>query len=289
MMRAVATRVYIDGEIFGPEEARIPVWDRGFLYGDSVYEVTRTFGGKPFALADHLTRLEHSAAGIGLALPPRATLTHAIAETLRVADNPESYIRLIVTRGAGDIGLDPALADQPRLIVIVRPTTGPDPKYVAEGVDVAIVSVRRNLRQAIDPSVKSGNYLNNVLAVGEARRRFGAYEALMCDAEGRLAECSTANIFLVKAGRLRTPALDVGILHGITRQKVIELAQGAGIPVDEGELWPADLRDADEALLTSSVRGVLAVVKVDGQPIGEGRPGPVTRRLMSLYDQLTRG
>ena len=283
----MATRVYIDGEIQDEKSASVPVWDRGFLYGDSVYEVTRTFGGKPFALEEHLERLEKSGEGIGMKLPPRESIRRAVDETLRSGANPESYIRIIVTRGAGDIGLDPALADKPRLIVIVRPTTGPDPKLVENGVDVAIVGVRRNSPRAIDPSVKSGNYLNNVLALGEAKRRFGAYEAVMCDAEGRLAECSASNIFAVEGGRVLTPALEIGILHGITRQKVLELAAQAGIPTEEAELSPDDLRRADEAFLTSSVRGVLPVVRVDGEPIGSGKPGPVTRKLMALYDQLT--
>ena len=285
----MATRVWIDGEIFDEKHASVPVWDRGFLYGDSVYEVTRTFGGKAFALDEHLERLEKSAAGIGMQLPPRSDIRRAVDDTLRAGANPESYIRVIVTRGAGDIGLDPALADKIRLLVIVRPTTGPDPKLVASGVDVAIVDVCRNSPRAIDPSVKSGNYLNNVLALGEAKRRFGAYEALMCDGHGRLAECSTSNIFLVKAGLVRTPALEIGILHGITRQKVLELAKKNGIAFEEAALAPDDLRRADEAFLTSSVRGVLPVVRVDGQPIGDGRPGPVTRKLMALYDALTRG
>jgi branched-chain amino acid aminotransferase len=173
--------------------------------------------------------------------------------------------------------------------VIVRPTTGPDPRFVENGIDVALVEVRRNSPRAIDPSVKSGNYLNNVLALGEAKRRFGAYEAVMSDAQGRLAECSTSNIFVVEGGRVRTPALEIGILHGITRQKVLELAAQSGIPTEEAELFPDDLRQADEAFLTSSVRGVLPVVRVDGKAIGSGKPGPVTRQLMALYDALTRG
>jgi branched-chain amino acid aminotransferase len=285
----MATRVWIDGEIFDEKTASVPVWDRGFLYGDSVYEVTRTFGGKPFALDEHLERLDRSADGIGMKMPERQAIRKAVEDTLRAGGNPESYIRIIVTRGAGDIGLDPALADKTRLIVIVRPTTGPDPKLVENGVDVALVDVCRNSPRAIDPSVKSGNYLNNVLALGEAKRKFGAYEAVMCDGQGRLAECSTSNIFLVQGGVVRTPALEIGILHGITRQKVLELAQKNSIPFEEATLSPDDLWRAEEAFLTSSVRGVLPVVRANGKPIGEGRPGPVTRKLMALYDQLTRG
>ncbi|HJZ87464.1 MAG TPA: aminotransferase class IV [Polyangia bacterium] len=284
----MATQVYIDGTIHEGEDAKVPVFDRGFLYGDSVYEVTRTFGGKPFALEEHLARLEKSAHGIGMEPPPRDLIRQAVLDTVRAAQNAESYIRVIVTRGAGEIGLDPGLADRPRLVVIVRPTTGPDRKLVDDGVEVAIVSVRRNLPSAIDPNVKSGNYLNSVLAMREARRR-GGYEAVMCDAEGRLAECSSSNLFVLRGEKVCTPGLAVGILDGITRRKVLELCQANGIAALETELRPDDLRGAEEAFLTSSVRGVLPVVRVDGQPLSGGRPGPVTRRIMALYDQLTRG
>jgi len=281
------TRVYIDGVITDENDAKISVFDRGFLYGDSVYEVTRTFSGKPFALEEHLVRLEKSAHGIGMELPARASIRQAVLDTLAAAANPESYVRIVVTRGAGEIGLDPALADRPRLVIIVRPTTGPERRQIEDGVEIAIVSVRRNLRSAIDPNVKSGNYLNSVLAIGEARRR-GAYEALMCDADGRLAEGSSSNIFAVRAGLVKTPALAVGILDGITRRKVFELAAANGIATAEAELRPDDLYGADEAFLTSSVRGVLPVVRVSGRPIGDGRPGPLTRRIQTLYDELTR-
>src|SRR5262249_35454570 len=191
------------------------------------------------------------------------------------------------TRGAGEIGLDPALADRPRLVIIVRPTAGPERRQIDDGVEIAIVSVRRNLPSAIDPNVKSGNYLNSVLAIREARRR-GAYEALMCDAEGRLAEGSSSNIFAVHAGVVKTPPLAVGILDGITRKKVLELAVKNAIATAEAELRPDDLYGADEAFLTSSVRGVLPVVRVSGRPVADGRPGPVTRRIQALYDELTR-
>jgi branched-chain amino acid aminotransferase len=284
----VATRVYIDGQIMPPEEAKVSVFDRGFLYGDSVYEVTRTFSGRPFLLDEHLTRLEHSAAGIGMQPPPREQIEQAVRDTLRAGDNPESYIRIVLTRGEGELGLDPALADRPRLVIIVRPTQGPDPRFLDDGVDVVIVNVRRNLRSAIDPNVKSGNYLNNVLALGEAKQR-GGYEALMCDHEGHLAECSTSNIFLCHAGIVRTPALAIGILDGITRRKVMQLGRAYGITIEEATLVPEDLRGAEEAFLTSSVRGILPVTRVDGKPVGDGLPGPITRRLIGLYGRLTQG
>ena len=278
----MAIRVYIDGVIHAEQTALVPVFDRGFLYGDSVYEVTRTAGGRPVDLEQHLDRLERSSAGILLPLLARAKVSRAVRETLLAGENPESYLRIIVTRGAGEIGLDPALADEPRLIVIVRPLRLPDPKLYSDGAAVALVTVRRNLRRAVDPAVKSGNYLNNIMALAEAKRA-GAYESIMCNAEGKVVEGSSSNIFIVKDGKIRTPTLDDGLLDGITRHRVFELAGALGRPVEEGHLLPDDLRQADEAFLTSSVRGVMPVVRVSGSAIGAGAPGPVTRDLMDLY------
>jgi branched-chain amino acid aminotransferase len=258
----MAIRVYIDGVIHAAETALVPVFDRGFLYGDSVYEVTRTAGGRPVDLDLHLERLERSSQGILLPLFKREKVARAVRETLIAAENRESYVRIMVTRGAGEIGLDPALADEPRLIVIVRPLRLPDPKLYAEGAEVALVAVRRNLRRAVDPAVKSGNYLNNIMALAEAKRA-GAYESIMCNAEGRVVED--------------------GLLDGITRYRVVELAAALGRAVEEAHLMPEDLKQADEAFLTSSVRGVMPVVRASGEPIGSGTPGPVTRDLMDLY------
>jgi branched-chain amino acid aminotransferase len=281
----VSIRVYIDGKIHDERTAVVPVFDRGFLYGDSVYEVTRTVAGRPLDLDRHLDRLERSAAAIDMRVPPRVEIVDAIDQTLRVAANAESYLRVIATRGAGDIGLDPALADRPRLVVIVRPLALPTAEQIKNGVDVAIVSVRRNLRRALDPAVKSGNYLNNVLALAEARRTQRAHESIMCNAEGLLVEGSTSNIFVVNRGMVRTPALEDGLLDGITRRRVLELARAEGIECEETHLLPDALRGADEAFLTSSIRGVLPVVVVDGVPVRDGRPGPITRRVMQSYER----
>ena len=278
----MAIRVFIDGVIHAMETALVPVFDRGFLYGDSVYEVTRTAGGRPVDLDLHLERLERSSSAILLPIVKREKVARAVRETLVAAENRESYIRIVVTRGAGEIGLDPALADEPRLIVIVRPLRLPDPKLYSEGAEIALVAVRRNLRRAVDPAVKSGNYLNNIMALAEAKRA-GAYEAMMCNSEGKVVEGSSSNIFMVQAGKIRTPALEDGLLDGITRRRVVELAGALGRPVEETHLVPEDLRGADEAFLTSSVRGVMPVTRVSGQTIGEGTPGPVTRDLMDLY------
>jgi branched-chain amino acid aminotransferase len=288
-------KVWIDGAPIDAALARVPVFDRGFLYGDSVYEVTRAFGGRPFALAEHLDRLERSAAGIGMSIPPRAEIEAAVAATCAAVGSGELYLRIIVTRGAGEIALDPGMADRPRLIVIARPVHPPPPSAYADGVNVALVAHSRSApgTRAVDPSVKSGNYLVSVLAVAEAKRR-DAFEAILCDQVGRLTEGSSSNLFVVRGGRIVTPPLSAGLLEGITRRHVIALAEAAGIAVDQVPLWPKDLETADEAFLTSSIRGVVPVVRVDGAPIGpagdaarRGRPGQVTRQIMARYDELT--
>lgn len=284
----MSVRVHIGGRVCLPEEAKISVFDRGFLYGDSVYETIGTVHGRLFALGDHLVRLERSALRIGVRPPPRAHIEEAVHETVAAAGNPESRVRVILTRGAGELDLDPASVNEPQLVIIVSPLGAPTAKMYAEGVSVSVVSVHRNSPLAIDPAVKSGNYLNNVLALGEARRTSGAYEAILCAGDGSIAEGSTSNVFAVVRGEVWTPQPDVGILDGITRAKVLELARGAGIAVVERRIQPAELRGADEAFLTSATRGVLPISTIDGRPVGAGVPGPVTKRLMALYDELAR-
>jgi branched-chain amino acid aminotransferase len=281
-------RVFIDGGVCPPELAKVSVFDRGFLYGDSVYETIGTAYGRLFAARDHLDRLERSAERIGLAVPPRAEIERAIADTVEAAGNPESRVRVILTRGVGKLDLDPASCSDTRLVVIVFPLGPPTPEMFEKGVAVAIVSVARNSPRAIDPAVKSGNYLNNVLALGEARRRSKAYEAILCAGDGSVAEGSTSNVFAVIGGEVRTPPPEVGILDGITRAKVMGLCGDAGIPLAERRLSPDELRGADEAFITSATRGVLPVTTIDERPVGGGAPGPVTRRLMALYDALAR-
>ncbi len=281
-------RVNFDGRVCEPQDAVITVFDRGFLFGDSVYETLGTHRGRPVFLKEHMDRLARSAGGLFMRLPPRERIEQVVRETLAAAQNPESRLRIIVTRGDGPIDLDPATAGEPHLVIIVQPLGGPSPAMMENGVPVEIVSVARNSPQALDPAIKSGNYLNNVLAVGEAkRRRPTANEAILCAANGRVAEGASSNIFAVVAGELRTPSLQVGILDGVTRAKVIELAQRNGIPIRETPFMsPDELRQAHEVFLTSSVRTILPVVQVDGVTVGDGRPGTVTRHLMSLYRQL---
>jgi branched-chain amino acid aminotransferase len=225
-------------------------------------------------------------------LPSRAAITAAVEETLAAAHEPNAYVRIVVTRGAGEIALDPAAADGPRLIVIVKSVHLPPPSAYADGVEVAIVGRSRTSPgapgQTVDPTVKSGNYLISVLAVAEARRR-NAFEAILCDGVGRITEGGSSNFFVGRGGRITTPPVSSGLLEGITRRTVIDLCRAAGIAVDESPLWPTDLKGADEAFLTSSVRGVVPIVRVDGQPIGAGQPGSLTRKVMSLYDRQTKG
>jgi branched-chain amino acid aminotransferase len=286
----MSIRVHVDGHICLPEDAKISVFDRGFLYGDSVYETIGTVRGRLFALSDHLDRLERSAARLALRLPPREAIEQAILATVAAAGNAESRVRVMVTRGDGRLDLDPASAGEPRLVVIAGPLGGPTPEMYDRGVAVAIVSVTRNLPGAIDPAIKSGNYLNNVLALSEARRRPGVHEAILLSAGGSVAEGASSNVFAVEQGRLLTPALSVGILEGITRGKVIDLARAAGLECREVEfLAPDQLRAAEEIFLTSAARAVLPVTEIDGRPVGDGRPGPVTRRMIELYARLTEG
>src|SRR3954467_4670061 len=214
-------RVHIDGAVRSPEDAKVSVLDRGFLYGDSVYETIGTMYGRLFAARQHLDRLERSARRIGMRVPPRAEVEAAIAETVAAAGNAETRVRVMLTRGVGKLDLDPASCEDCRLRVIAVPLGAPPAEIFERGVAVAIVSVTRNSPRAIDPAVKSGNYLNNVLALGEARRRSGASEAILCGADGSVAEGASSNVFVVVGGEVRTPPPDAGILDGITRAKVL--------------------------------------------------------------------
>ncbi len=278
----MSTVVSIDGRLYPPGRPQISVFDRGFLYGDSIYEVLRTYRGRLFELEAHLARLRGSAQLIGLTLPlPGELLRSRMEDAVQASRTSESYVRLIVTRGEGELGLDPALAVNPHVIVIVRALHAPPLEVYRDGVEVAIVDVRRNLRQAIDPAAKTGNYLNSVLALREARAR-GAYEALMLDSQGRVTEGSSSNVFAVNRNQLVTPPLD-GILEGVTRRVVIDLARKLGLQAAESPLVPDELYRAGELFLTSTIRELVPVVRVDGHSIGTGKPGPTTQRLLEAF------
>ena len=286
----------IDGVLMPPGEARVSVFDRGFLYGDSVYEVVRTYRGRPFEVEAHLRRLDHSAERIGLRLPWDARRTEAeLKRTLEAArgeDPPfpdaapwnagERYARIVMTRGAGEIGLDPALAVDPKAIVIVQPLHAPPLAAYREGVKVSLVGVAHVPPRIVDPSAKTGNYLPNVLALREARAA-GAHEALMLDRQGFVTEGTTSNVFAVRRGAVATPPLGAGILEGVTRGIVMALARSLGIAVREEPLRPGDLEEAEEVFLTSTAREVLPVTRLGEGAVGGGRPGPLTARLHAAY------
>lgn len=296
------TLVNLDGSLVAPAEAKVSVFDRGFLYGDSVYEVVRTYGGRPFELPAHLARLAHSAGRIGLT--PRWDAKRTTAEIDRTlaasrgadAADPdpapwnrgERYVRVVMTRGAGEIGLDPALAVDPLAVVIVQPLSGPPARAYAEGVGAVIVGVRRASPQAVDPSAKTGAHLAHVLAVREARAA-GAHEALLLDDAGFVTEGSSSNVFAVVAGRVRTPPLAAGILEGVTRAVVLRLARAERLPVEEVPLRPEDLERADELFITSTVREILPVTRLGDRPVGSGRPGPLTYRLHQAFRRVAGG
>lgn len=277
----------IDGALSPAETAKVPVLDRGFLYGDSVYEVVRTYGGRPFALTAHLERLEGSAARLAIPLPPRRRIAEEIERTLAAAGNDESYCRVIVTRGSGPITLDPTAAVAPLFIVLVKEFV-PFPDWMYErGIRVTAASVRRSSPEALDPAVKSGNYLCSVLAMGEARQR-GFEDGLFLDGQGRVTEATSSNVFALLDGELVTPRLDAGLLAGVTRRLVLRLAEEAAIPAAERHVTPADLARADEVMLTSTLREVMPVVAVDSTVIGNGRPGPLCGRLRELLRGYAR-
>ena len=282
--------VSVNGRLSGEREAVISVFDHGFLYGEGVYEVCRTYGGRVRLLARHLTRLRASASLIALPVPfSDEDLSTRIAETLAAAEllpwrpgSADAYVRLLLTRGVGELSYDPRACPEPSLVIIARPHTPPPPAVYEAGVDVAIVDVERNRREALNPRIKSNNLLNNALAMQQALER-GAFEAVMRNHAGELAECSQSNLFVVRDGRVATPPLDAGLLPGITRAFVLELCAALELPADERALGDGDLLGADEAFLTSTTREVVPIVRVDGRAIGTGHPGPVTRQILHAY------
>ena len=271
-------------EVITPaDEARVSILDNGFTFGDAVYETLRTYGGRPFALPRHLTRLRASAARLGFGLPQSDTdLARTLDALLDRAGNAESFIRLIVTRGVGDISYHFERIKGPTVVIAVKPFEGFPAAHYAEGIALTLVSIRRNHPQALDPAIKSNNLLNNVLAVREAQAK-GAVEAILLNQEGQVAEGASTNVFMVKDGAATTPPLDAGILRGITREVVLELAREAGMAIREATVSPEALRQADEIFITSSTREVMPACLLDGRPIGSGRPGPVTLRLLETF------
>ena len=280
----MTTRINLNGDI--QPEAHISVFDHGFLFGDSVYEVVSTHQGRLCFVQEHLKRLRNSARAISLEIPlADDTMMREIEKTVEAAGNPESYIRIIVTRGVGEIDIDPESCTRPNVLIFVKPARLYPEENYSHGINVALVSVKRTPKEALNPGIKTGNYLNNVLAKVEARQA-GAADALMLNPTGQLTECTTSNFFFVRDQRLMTPSLDCGILSGITREVVLRLARENGVLVEEGEWPPEILQDAEEAFITGTVKRVMPVTSLDSRPIGEGKPGPITKMMIRLYEDV---
>ncbi len=284
----MALKIYINGTLYDKEDAKISVYDHGLLYGDGVFEGLRTYGGKVFRLERHLDRLYESAKAIWLQIPmTKPDLTKAVNETVAVNNIQDGYIRLVVTRGAGSLGLDPNRTSDPQVIIIADSITLYPKEFYENGLEIVSASTIRNHPGALSPRVKSLNYLNNILAKIEGLQA-GCVEALMLNHNGQIAECTGDNIFLVSRGELLTPPIDAGILQGITRDAVIELARQDGLTVREIPLTKHDVYISDECFLTGSAAEVIPVVKVDSRPIGDGQPGAITRKLITRFHELTR-
>jgi branched-chain amino acid aminotransferase len=277
-------KYWIDGRLVEPAEARIPVTDHGLLYGDGVFEGIRVYSGRVFRLDDHMARLAASARALGLELPGGVgAMRAAVLETVRAHGEAEAYVRLVVTRGEGALGVDPTSCLQPRAICMVTRLGIYDEARRARGIDLVTASLRRPPPDVLDPRVKSLNYLNNAMAKLEARQR-GADEALLLNLAGAVAEASVANVFAVRDGELWTPCGSDGALEGITRKTVLELAGQLGLAAREKTLTRFDLFAADEVFLTGSgVAGLVPVRALDTRPIGRGAPGPLTTKLSSAF------
>jgi branched-chain amino acid aminotransferase len=281
-------KVYISGKLFDKADAKISVYDHGLLYGDGVFEGIRSYSGKVFKLREHLDRLYESARHIKLEIPlSKEAFGEAIYSTLQTNGIKDGYIRAVVTRGAGYLGLDPRKTSDPQVIIITDSITLYPPELYESGLEIATVSTIRNHPNALNPRIKSLNYLNNILAKIEGIQA-NCPEALMLNHKGEIAECSGDNIFLVKRGTFRTPPLDAGILEGITRNVVIDLAKAAKITVQEIPLTRHDVYSADECFLTGTAAEIIPVVKCDARLIGNGKPGPITKQLHERFHALTR-
>jgi branched-chain amino acid aminotransferase len=284
----MTTLVMINGQIVPAKEATISVFDRGFLYGDSVFETVRTYGGRPFALEKHLARLERSAALVFIDLPIAKTkLAEEIEQVVEAAANEESYIRVIVTRGQGELGLDPALAITPNRLIIVASLAAPPESIYQQGVKVVSFRTQRVTDATAAEGAKVGNYLVSVLAMREAKK-VGAAEALITDAHGRVVEGASSNVFFVRGGVLHTPPVEAGILPGITRAYVLEAAEALGLSVVLASPKVTELQAADEVFISSSIRELFPVIEVDGEVIGNGLPGGLTQKLHTEFRRRAR-
>jgi branched-chain amino acid aminotransferase len=281
-------KVYIDGKYYDEKAAKISVFDHGLLYGDGIFEGIRAYNGRVFKLKEHIDRLFYSAKALLLELPlSHAAIMRAVVETCRKNNLRDGYIRLLVTRGVGTLGLNPNRCKRPSVIVIADKIQLYPPAMYEKGMAIVTVPTTRNHHNAVNPAIKSLNYLNNILAKIEANIA-GVEEAIMLNTSGYVAECTGDNVFILKGGQMFTPPLSAGALYGITRGVVMNLAREADIPVSEPDLTRYDLFNADECFLTGTGAELIPVTKIDGRVIGTGKPGPITKRLVKEYHALTQ-
>jgi len=285
---ACIMNIYIDGKFYDEQNAKISVFDHGLLYGDGIFEGIRAYHGRVFRLKEHIDRLYASAKAILLTVPlPHAEMTNAVIETCRKNKTRDGYIRLVVTRGVGTLGLGPDRCKTPSVVIIAGKIQLYPVEFYERGLSIITVPTVRNLHSALNPAIKSLNYLNNILAKIEAMNA-GCEEAVMLNSEGFVAEGTGDNLFIVKNGKLLTPPLSAGALHGITRGVVMEIAEQTGVSVGEPNLTRYDLFNADECFLTGTGAEIVPVVKIDGRVIGAGKPGLLTRKFVAEYHALTK-
>lgn len=281
--------VYVNGQIAPAEKAVVPVYDHGFLYGEGIYETLRTYNRVPFLYGRHMQRLRASASHLELDLPfTDDALLGWINETVAAAgDLREAYIRVLLTRGVGELTYDVRATPVPSLVIIAKPLDEPPSQVFTDGIPISLVQILRNHPGSVNPIIKSNNLLNNALAMQEANRR-GGEEGLMCNYRGELSECSQSNFFMVRGGAALTPKSHAGLLEGVTRAFLFEVGQEIGVEVRDETLFPKDLDSADEAFITSTTRELSPVTRIDGRPVGSGKPGPITTRLLEGYRKRAR-
>lgn len=279
--------IYLNDAFVKEEEAVISVFDHGFLYGDGVYETIRSYGEKLFMRDQHIARLHRSAEAIGLAIPIPYKAWPDLLHDAMIRNHvghaqQDAYLRITISRGAGDIGLDPALCPSPTVVIMTKPLIPAKPGLYDTGVSLIVAKTRRNLPSALSPHIKATNFLNNILAKREAIAA-GVFDSIFLNWENYVTECTVSNLFFVAGGRLCTPSLDCGLLDGITRDIVIQLAREDGMPVEEGRFTAGDLSVSDECFLTNTSMEIMPVAAVDHQAVGSGTPGPITQRLRALF------